>query len=305
MTHMAANLSAPAVVSPPPAELRDPALAKIRDLIYRNSGIYQSEPKFYLLANRCQRRMKAVGSGSYQEYFERLTLDSDRDGEMRRLLNEITIGETCMFRNQPQVDALTKVILPKLATLKSKQFQKKIRFWSAGCSTGEEPYTLSIVMLQEIATRLKGWTFEIVATDLNDQSLAKCKEGLYTDYALRNTALPLREKYFQKEGELYRVSEEVRGPIKFDRLNLSDQTRMLFQKGLDVIFCCNVLIYFDGASKRQTVGHFYNSLIPGGYFFLGHSESLFGIYDQFRLVHFPNATAYYKPLGNETAGAPQ
>ena len=207
-----------------------------------------------------------------------------------------------MFRNQPQLDALTKVILPKIAALKSKQFQKKIRFWSAGCSTGEEPYTLAIVMLEEVASRLKGWTFEIIATDLNDHSLAKCKEGLYSDYALRNTPLPLRQKYFQKEGEAYRVGQELRAPIKFDRLNLSDQTRMLFQKGLDVIFCCNVLIYFDGASKRQTVSHFYSSLIAGGYFFLGHSESLFGIYDQFRLVHFPNATAYYKPLAGESAG---
>ena len=283
-------------------DLNDPALFKIRDLIYRISGIFQADNKFYLLANRCQRRMSALKSGSFADYLEQLTSSPTRDAEMRALLNEITIGETCFFRNQPQLDAITKVILPKLAAMKSKQMFRKLRVWSAGCSTGEEPYTLSIVFLEQFAQKLKGWSVEIVATDLNDNSLSKCREGLYSDYALRNTSREARDKYFTPEEQLYRINDEVRAAIKFERLNLQDQAKLLFMKGFDLIFCCNVLIYFDGVSKRRTVEHFYNALLPGGYFFLGHSESLYGINDRLRLVHFPNATAYFKPVPGETPG---
>lgn len=286
-------------------DLKDPALAKIRDLIYRISGIFQTDNKFYLLANRCQRRMTALKSGSFGDYLEHLTLRPNRDAEMRALLNEITIGETCFFRNQPQLDAVTKVILPKLTAMKTKQAFKKIRVWSAGCSTGEEPYTLSILFLEQLAQKLRGWSVEIVATDLNDPSLVKCRDGNYSDYALRNTSREAREKYFTQNDQTYRVKDEVRALIKFERLNLQDQAKILFMKGFDIIFCCNVLIYFDGTSKRRTVEHFYNALLPGGHFFLGHSESLYGINDRLRLVHFPNATSYYKPVPGEPAGDAQ
>ena len=113
----------------------------------------------------------------------------------------------------------------------------------------------------------------------------------------------MRRKYYKQEGNRYRMNKEVRAAVTFDRLNLQDQTRMLFAKGFDLIFCCNVLIYFDGPAKKRTVEHFYNGLIPGGHFFLGECETLFGVYDQFRLVHFPGATGYYKPApGDETGG---
>jgi|HubBroStandDraft_6_1064221.scaffolds.fasta_scaffold05315_6 chemotaxis protein methyltransferase CheR len=283
-------------------DLKDPALAKIRDLIYRMSGIFQTDNKFYLLANRCQRRMAALKSGTFGDYLEYLTTRPNRDAEMRALLNEITIGETCFFRNQPQLDAVTKVILPKLTAMKTKQSFRKIRVWSAGCSTGEEPYTLSILFLDQLAHKLKGWSFEIVATDLNDNSLVKCREGNYSDYALRNTTRDWRDKYFEPADQNFRVKEEVRALVKFERLNLQDQAKILFMKGFDIVFCCNVLIYFDGTSKRRTVEHFYNALLPGGYFFLGHSESLYGINDRLRLVHFPNATSYYKPVPGEPVG---
>lgn len=286
-------------------DLKDPALAKIRDLIYRMSGIFQTDNKFYLLANRCQRRMSALKSGSFADYLEHLTTRPNRDAEMRALLNEITIGETCFFRNQPQLDAVLKVILPKLTAMKTKQSFRKLRIWSAGCSTGEEPYTLSILFLDQLASKLKGWSVEIVATDLNDNSLVKCREGNYSDYALRNTTRDWRDKYFEPVDQLFRVKEEVRTLVKFERLNLQDQAKILFMKGFDIIFCCNVLIYFDGTSKRRTVEHFYNALLPGGYFFLGHSESLYGINDRLRLMHFPNATSYYKPIPGEAAGETQ
>ena len=299
---MAMNTLAEQVRESSDADLSDPALLKLRDLIYRISGIYHPENKFYLLATRSRRRMKAINSNTFADYIEHLTTRPNRDAEMRSLLNEITIGETYFFRSQAQMDAVSKIILPKLTSLNSKQVVKKLRFWSAGCSTGEEPYTLSILLLEQVAQNLKGWTFEIIATDLNDNSIAKCREGLYAEYAVRNLSPLRRQKYFKQEGALYRVNDEVRAGVKFDRLNLQDQSKMLFMKGFDLIFCCNVLIYFDGVAKKRTVDHFYNGLIPGGHFFLGECETLFGINDQFHLVHFPGATGYSKPApGEETA----
>ncbi|HKT47153.1 MAG TPA: CheR family methyltransferase [Candidatus Acidoferrales bacterium] len=285
------------------AEL-DPALGKLRDLIYRVSGIYHQESKFYLLATRAQRRMTAIGSASFTDYYDRLTTRPNRDAEMRSLLNEITIGETYFFRSRAQLDALSKIILPKLMGLKAKQSFKKLRVWSAGCSTGEEPYTLSILLMEQLTQKFKDWTFEILATDLNDNSIVKCREGMYAEYAIRNLTKDQIQKYFVQEKGLCKVNEIVRTPVKFDRLNLQDQSKMLFMKGFDVIFCCNVLIYFDGVAKRRTVDHFFNGLIPGGYFFLGECETLFGVYDQFRLIHFPGATGYYRPNPGEDAGAP-
>jgi chemotaxis protein methyltransferase CheR len=287
----------------PDADVSDPSLIKIRDLIYRVSGIYHQEVKFYLLATRVRRRMTAVGSATLADYYDRLTTRPNRDAEMRSLLNEITIGETYFFRSKPTIDAVSKIILPKLMTLPIKQSLKKLKVWSAGCSTGEEPYTLSIVLQENLAQKFKDWTLEILATDLNENSVAKCREGLYAEYAVRNLAAPVRDKYFTQEGPLYKLKDEVRVPVKFERLNLQDQAKMLFMKGFDLIFCCNVLIYFDGIAKKRTVEHFFNGLIPGGYFFLGECETLFNVYDQFRLVHFPGATGYHKPVPGAPAGA--
>jgi chemotaxis protein methyltransferase CheR len=213
---------------------------------------------------------------------------------MRNLLNEITIGETCLFRSMAQVDALRKIVIPSLTEAKKKLAYTKLRVWSAGCSTGEETYTLAMILLEETRTNLKGWTFEVVATDLNDRSVAKAQEGVYNDYAVRNVPPEFMKKYFTKIGQEFRVADSVRPFISFNRMNMLDESKMLFMRGFDVIFCCNVLIYFDGKSKTRTIQHFYNSLLPSGYFFLGHSESLFGISEKFRLVHFPGTTAYWK-----------
>ena len=283
--------AAPADGNPP-----DPAYLKIRDLIYRMSGIYQTEEKLYLLVSRCGRRMSAVGAKTPSEYLEHLTTRGNRDAELRLLLNEITIGETYMFRSPPQLEALRTLILPQVMQAKGAMGFKRLRFWSAGCSTGEEPYTLAMFLLQESEKMLAGWTFDILATDLNDDSLATAKAGIYGEYALRNTTDALRKKYFKVHDEKrLQASDVLKSHIRFDRVNLSDNSKMVFLKGMDVIFCCNVLIYFDVASKKRVVQHFFTNLLPGGYFFLGHAESLFQVNDTFQLVHFPGTTAYWKP----------
>ena len=273
-----------------------PVFRQIRDLVYKVCGIFQLEEKLYLMADACGRRMKQLGVHSPREYWDLLTVHSSRDAEIRQLLNEVTIGETCLFRSPPQLDALRKVILPELVEDKSKQIVKRLRIWSAGCSTGEESYTLAMNMLEESDRLLKGWTVEILATDLNDRSVETAKAGIYGDYALRSTTDYFKRKYFSPIDEKkLQVRPEVKKLITFSRLNLQDDSRMLFMKGMDLIFCCNVLIYFDGPSKAKVIDHYYTNLNLGGYFFLGTSESLFKLNDKFHLIHFPGTIAYWKP----------
>jgi chemotaxis protein methyltransferase CheR len=274
----------------------DPVYRQIRDLVYKVSGIYKAEEKLYLLADGCARRMKQLEVRTPREYWDRLTAAPHRDAELRELLNEITIGETCLFRSQPQLDALRKVILPELVTEKTKQITKRLRIWSAGCSTGEESYTLAMNMLEESERLLKGWTVEILATDLNDRTVETAKTGIYGDYALRCTPDYFKRKYFSPvDDKKLQMRPEVKKLITFSRLNLQDDSKMLFMKGLDLIFCCNVLIYFDATSKTKVINHYFSNLNFGGYFFLGTSESLMNLNDKFHLVHFPGTIGYWKP----------
>ncbi|HZP16882.1 MAG TPA: protein-glutamate O-methyltransferase CheR [Terriglobales bacterium] len=294
-----ATATAPVPVAENP---RDPAYLKIRDLIYQISGIYQPDEKLYLLASRCSRRMSVVKAGSPAEYLEHLTTRGNREAELRTLLNEITIGETYMFRSQPQLDALQTVILPQILQAKSAMGFKRLHLWSAGCSTGEEPYTLAMFLLENSSTLLGGFSFDILATDLNDNSLAAAKAGIYGEYALRNTTELLRRRYFKQHDEKrLQVCDELKSLVRFDRVNLNDDSKMTFLKGMDLIFCCNVLIYFDLASKRKVMQHFYANLLPGGYLFLGHAESLYQVDDRFHLVHFPGCIGYWKPAVGYTA----
>lgn len=295
---MTAAITTP-VLKPAPVKVSepiDPVFRQIRDLVYKVSGIFQLEEKLYLLVDGCGRRMKQLGVRTPRDYWDMLTAHSSREAELRQLLNELTIGETCLFRSPPQLDALRKVILPELVADKAKQVVKRLRIWSAGCSTGEEPYTLAMNMLEESDHLLKGWTVEILATDLNDRSVETAKAGIYGDYALRSTTDYFKRKYFTAVDEKkLQVRPEVKKLITFSRLNLQDDSKMLFMKGIDVVFCCNVLIYFDGPSKSKVIDHFFSNLNFGGYFFLGTSESLLKLNDRFHLVHFPGAIAYWKP----------
>lgn len=283
------------VDSPP-----DPDLIRIRDLVYQVAGIFHPDSKLRLLHDRCGRRMKELQTQTLREYFEHLTIRPSRQTELVALLNEITIGETYFFRNQPQLDALQQIVIPKILEAKSKLPLRRLRVWSAGCSTGEEPYTLSMVFLEEAQRRLKDWTIEILATDLNERSLAHAKNAVFGAYSTRHLTPYFRQKYFTSVNEQLQVQPSVRNLVAFSRLNLSDDARMTFMKSLDVVFCCNVLIYFDLASKRRVIQHFYSNLLPHGYLFLGHSESLYGVNDDFRLVHLPGATAYVRGERSQT-----
>jgi len=291
------------------ASAPNPHLTRIRDLVYQGAGIFHPDHKLRFLEERCGRRMKELNVPTLREYLECLTSKPNRHAEMVALLNETTVGETYFFRNEPQLDALRTIILPQILQEKSMLPLRRIKIWSAGCSTGEEPYTLAILLLEMAKGLLDGWTFDIQATDLNERSVAHAKRGVYGEYATRNLRPEVRQRYFVEESGGLSVGMLARTRVTIQRLNLLDDSRMTFVKGIDIIFCCNVLIYFDAASKSRVIQHFYNNLLPHGYLFLGHAESLFGINDAFRLVHLPAATAYVKgglpPGGLPLGGLPQ
>jgi chemotaxis protein methyltransferase CheR len=225
----------------PKSEAADPVYLRIRDLVYNSCGIYHSGEKLYLLVSACNRRMEQAGGriNTAREYLDVLMTPARSSLEVRELLNEITIGETCLFRSQPQLNALRNVILPEIAQERSEIGLKKLKVWSAGCSTGEEPYTLSMFLMEESEKLLNGWVFEIQATDLNDKSIETARAGIYGDYALRNTPEAFKRKYFlPAEGTRLKVRDEVKTHITFARLNLNDDSRMVFMKGMDLIFCC-------------------------------------------------------------------
>ena len=290
--------------APGPTGPPEPDLVHIRDLIYQVAGIFHPDSKLRLLQDRCGRRMKDLKMRTLHEYLECLTVGPVRQTELTTLLNEITIGETCFFRNKQQLDALRHIVIPNILQIKSKLPQRRLRIWSAGCSTGEEPYTLRMSLLDEAHTLLKDWYVELLATDLNERSLAHAKAAVYGNYSTRNLTPAYRSKYFLPYGDQLQVNPSARSNISFSRLNLSDDARVTFMKSMDVIFCCNVLIYFDLTSKRRVIQHFFDNLLPHGYLFLGRSESLYGVSEDFRLVHLPGATAYVKgersPAGGKT-----
>jgi chemotaxis protein methyltransferase CheR len=275
-------------------------LIQIRDLIYRVAGIFQADNKLRLLEDRCSKRMQVLGVTTLSDYYACLTIKPIRQAELISLLNEITIGETCFFRNQPQLNALRNIVLARIVTAGDEMSLRHLRIWSAGCSTGEEPYTLSMILLEEMGGKLNGRTFEILATDLNERSVAHAKQGIYGDYSTRNLTSYFKQKYFTTRPEGLLVNAEVKARVNFNRINMLDDARMASLKDVDLILCCNVLIYFDIPSKQRVIRHFYNNLLPHGYLFLGHSESLYGINEDFRLVHLPSATAYVKGEKNRS-----
>ncbi len=289
MTSAPAFQSAPNTSAPP-----HPDAVRLRDLVYDVAGIFHPDNKLHLLLDRCGRRMKQLNVPTLRDYIRRLTDNTMGHAELIALLNEITIGETCFFRNLPQLEAFRRIVIPNLLSAKLKSAQHFLRIWSAGCSTGEEPYSLRMLLLEERHTSLKNWDIEIIATDINQRSLAQADAAVYDEHSTRNLPALYRQRYFFPLEDKLQLAPAARANISFSRLNLWDDARIATMRNMDAIFCCNVLIYFDLASKRRVLKHFYKNLLPHGYLFLGQSESLFGVVDDFCLVHLPGTTAYVK-----------
>ncbi len=265
----------------------------LRDFIYNLCGMYFHTTKKYFLESRLTKRMEATGMKTAMDYYGLLKSPRGNE-ELRFLLDEVTTNETYFFRCVPQLNAIENKFLPEIVETKGKMGFRKLRIWSAASSSGEEAYTLAMILLEKRATILKDWIIEIIGTDINETVIAQAKEGVYNAYSVRNVPDLYKKKYFKEEGGKFILSPEVKKFVTFNKMNLYDDTKMVFMKSFDFIFCANVLIYFDLASKSKVVQHFYNNLQPYGYFFVGQSESLHGVNDKFKTVHFPGGFGYKK-----------
>lgn len=264
----------------------------LRDFIWEKSGLFFEVGKRQYVWRRVQHRMRAVGCVELQEYYRLLHTDPS-ETELRELLNVLTTTETYFFRNEPQLRSFQEEILPALAQRKQAQNDRRLCFWSAGCSSGEEPYTLGMI-LREHLPQFARWQIRIVGTDINTQVLQKAREGLYSSRALRDTPPHYLSKYFKAEGDQYRLCDRIQQMVTFQTGNLIDATEAPPLPQVDCIFCRNVLIYFNVESCQQVIKRFYDALAPQGYLLLGHSESLYRISAMFKLLKLQHSLVYYK-----------
>jgi len=263
---------------------------KLRDFIYEKCGIYFPENKGYLLEARLIRRLRERNLSSYEEYFYFLRYDPKREEELKELFNSITTNETSFFRDAIQLETFRKRIIPAIV---KENTMEMIKIWSAGCSTGEEPYTIAIIMMEE-SFQLKGKRVSILASDISEQVLHSAKRATYGEYTLRNLPERYLKRYFIKTEKGYAVRPEIKQLVRFVNINLIDSGQMREIRGMDVIFCRNVLIYFGDKAKKKVVGYLYDSLREGGYLILGASESLFNISRAFRPLVMDRCIVYQK-----------
>ncbi|MCL2293397.1 MAG: protein-glutamate O-methyltransferase CheR [Spirochaetes bacterium] len=267
--------------------ITDADFAKMKTLIYEKSGITFSEINRPILESRLKERLKIANLETVDAYYKLITSNEE---EMKIMLDSVTTNLTRFFRNQAQMDCFEKHIIPELIAYKKKKGSSAIKIWSAGCSTGEEPYTLAMILAEVLP---KEFTPSIVASDLSLKSLMAAKAGFYQETRIVGVPDNYLAKYFEKTKDGYQVIERLKKMIKFDYHNLKFDSGI---KDLDVIFCRNVIIYFDEAAQENVINKFWNALSNHAYLIIGHSESLFGMKTQFQFQKSEWATFYTKML---------
>ncbi|MFI5295993.1 MAG: CheR family methyltransferase [Thermodesulfovibrionales bacterium] len=284
--------------------LTDEEFRLFRNLVYEEAGIYLKEARKEFLENRLLKRMGATGISSPYWYYKFVT--ETKKAELLILLDLLTVNETSFFRNGPQMELFGNIILPDVLGMRSGGMQKKLRIWSAGCSTGEEPYSIAMIVHDTLrrypppqcSFSSEGqtgfeWDIRIFASDLSLTVLETANKGEYTGEKVHATVPDhYLTRYFETNGNGYRVRDEIRKMVVFDFHNLKNENGL---SNLDIIFCRNVMIYFDEEEQRKLIDKFYRSLNPGGYLLLGHAESLHGLGTGFEFVYDNKGTAYKKP----------
>ena len=266
----------------------------LRDFIYQQCGIFIAENRKYLVENRLSNRLKELNLKSYNEYYNFLRFDNNKRQELTKLFEVVTTNETSFFRNPPQLEVFRNVVLAQALEQARKSGQKKLRIWSAGCSTGEEPYTLSIILHEVLKSDIANWDIKITANDLSEAVLAAARRGIYNEYALRTTPKEMVDRYFHKEGNVYKLDAALKRLVSFGQINLSDREQLKRVEKSQIVFCRNVIIYFDDEMKRRVINAFYDNLLPEGVLIIGHSESLHNISRAFKLEHHKGTILYRK-----------
>jgi len=268
----------------------DAELLRLRDYLEQQTGMSYERGRLFQLAGRVNRQLKVAGFAGVREYLSFLQRGTVGAREFKELIDVLSVRETSFFRNQPQFDALRDFILP--AILSNKEFArvKAVRLWSAGCSTGQEAYSLAATVHQLLGDN-SGWDVKIYATDISGIALDRTTEGRYSETEIKTFPKHLRENYFRREGKHFRIARKLRKLVVVGEHNLLHQP---FFSQVDITFCRNVMIYFTVPTIRRVVDNFADTSTKNGYLFLGHSESLFGISDRFRLVDFAGLLVYKK-----------
>ncbi len=254
--------------------ITDTEFRKLREFIYKLTGIDVPERRKYLFETRLGARLKTLQLSSFGEYITYLTSSPHRKQELDLLFEKITTNETSFFRDIKQLGVFKTFALRKILDDQARKGTKELRIWCAGCSSGEEPYTLAIMLHELLKMSIISWKIRIFANDLSPAMVARAKRGVYNAYALRNTPKQIQTKYFIPESRGFKVHPKVQKLVQFQVLNLNDSVAVKRIQQSHIVFCRNVIIYFDDAMKRKVINHFYNNLLPEGYLIIGHSESL-------------------------------
>jgi chemotaxis protein methyltransferase CheR len=270
--------------------LSDDVFRLIRDIIKDYCGLYFDDGSKYLLEKRLARRIRSLHLDDFRDYYRFIRYDKNSEEELAAIIDLLTVNETYFFREQNQLKAFSEEILEELK--EKNRDRRSLRIWSAGCSTGEEPYT--IAMLIQETGNFAGWDIEIYGSDINQRVLQAARKGIYRRNSFRTAETRYIDRYFTQEDCSYRIADGVKRYVNFSYLNLLDSFRTRFLGKMDVILCRNVLIYFDGPSRKKVIENFYDRLVDGGYLLLGHAESLINISTAFTLKHFKNDMVYQK-----------
>lgn len=279
-------------------KIRPEEFRLLRDLVNEFCGIRFPDDMMFVMERRLKERIQSLGVKDFGEYYHYLRYHPDARAELERAVDVLTTNETYLFREEYQLRAFQREVLPLLQEREKKS--RRLSVWSAGCSTGEEVYTVAILIRE--SGLFDGWDVRVVGNDISRRVLQVARRATYGTASFR--AMPERyANYFNHTSQGRTVVPEVREMCHFAHLNLLDHNRFSVVGSVDAIFCRNVLIYFDTHSRRRVIQAFYERLQPGGYLFLGHSESLLNVSTAFELVHLSSDLVYRKPL--ESGGRAQ
>jgi chemotaxis protein methyltransferase CheR len=259
--------------------------AALRDLIRERFGIQYDDSKRFLLQSRLQTRLVKCRVETFADYHRYLLTSPDREREWDELASVLSNNETYFFREPAQLEVLANDVLDE-----SLRVNGRLRVWSAACSTGEEPLSIAIRLLE--TKRVSPTSVTIKASDISPRALAKCAEGFYQELSFRATPPEILQRYFRPFRNGFFIDDEVKRMVEYFRLNLLDAAAVRAVGPMDAIFCRNVLIYFDKPTQKRVVESFADALRPGGYLFLGHAESIMRLTDRYRPVVTPRAIYY-------------
>lgn len=274
-------------------ELTELQFRLIRDFIHEKFGIYFKDEKISFMQMKLYPRVLSLGLGSFGDYFNLVKYEADGDKELSRMVSLLTNNETYFFRELPQLMVFRDALLPQLRERKLARNKKGIRVVSAGCSTGEEVYTLAMLTF-ETGSFFWGWDVQIIGMDISEMALEAARRGVYYAPSLRMTESIYAQRFFSFNSGDYRAKDNIKKMTSFIYGNITDPQTWDGLKDIDIIFCRNVLIYFSEEKIKSAVNNFHQALRKGGHLLLGHSETLTGISDDFELVRFPDTFIYRK-----------